>query len=110
MRNLRELRAEKEKLKAEIDEGLNNPFKSLTSKLQGFSNGNQNPMALFDKAEGGRNQLLDEGVKALLTIVASTAVSRFKLGALPKLLITSGVAMITPYVVDKAQGYFKKKN
>ncbi|MGI9527986.1 MAG: hypothetical protein ACR2MS_12835 [Weeksellaceae bacterium] len=109
MNNLEELRAKKAELKANIDEGLENPFKKVKGMLNQYTNGNQSPMSLFDKSEDGRNQLLDEGVKALLTLVASTAVTRFKLGPIPKLLLTTGVAIATPYVVDKVQDYLSEK-
>ncbi|WP_406628572.1 hypothetical protein [Ornithobacterium rhinotracheale] len=50
-----------------------------------------------------RNELIDEGAKTILTFVASSVVSRFKLGFIPKIIITSGVAFATPYVVDFVQ-------
>lgn len=109
MKNLNELQSKKAELKASIDEGFENPFKKVTGMLSKYTNGNQSPMSLFDKSEDGRNQLLDEGVKALLTLVASTAVSRFKLGPVPKLILTTGVAIATPYVVDKVQGLIYKE-
>ena len=55
------------------------------------------------------NDHMDESVKAVLTLVASTAVTRFKLGPVPKLLLTTGVAIATPYIVDKIQSAMRKK-
>ncbi|MXV39070.1 hypothetical protein GO491_10350 [Flavobacteriaceae bacterium Ap0902] len=109
MKNLNELRAKKEELKANIDQGFQSPFSSVLGLLQHYTNGNQSKLAMFDKSEDGRNQLLDEGVKALLTLAASAAVTRFKLGPIPKLLLTTGVAIATPYVVDKIQDLIHEK-
>ena len=100
---LNELRARKEQLKQELEGGFENPFDNVKQLLGKYTAGDANPVALFDKSENGRNELMDEGVKAILTIVASTAVTRFKLGPIPKLLITTGVAIATPYIVDKIQ-------
>lgn len=109
MKNLNDLRSRKAELRANIDQGFENPFNTVKGLLKQYTNGSQSPMALFDKSDDSRNQLMDEGVKAVLTLVASTAVSRFKLGPLPKFLLTTGVALATPYVVDKVQDFIHKK-
>lgn len=109
VRNIRELRARKKELKRKMEAGFDNPFSEVKGVLQNFTNGNQNPMALFDKSDESSNQLMDEGVKAVLTLAASTAVTRFKLGPVPKMLLTAGVALATPYVVGKIQKAIQKK-
>ncbi|MDO5655676.1 MAG: hypothetical protein Q4G27_06010 [Flavobacteriaceae bacterium] len=106
---LAELRQRKAMLKRELESGFENPFTPVKQLLGKYASGSTSPMAFFDKNEEGRNQLMDEGVKAVLTLVASTAVTRFRLGPVPKLLLTAGVAMATPYVVDKIQNYIHKK-
>ena len=106
---LETLRERKELLKKELDSGFENPFDNLKQLLGKYASGETSPTAFFDKSATGRNELMDEGVKALLTLAASTAVTRFKLGPVPKLLLTASVAIATPYVVDKIQSYFQKK-
>lgn len=106
---LAELRERKEQLQHEISDGFENPFDNVVKLLGKYSSGSSNPMALFDKSTDGRNELMDEGIKALLTIAASAAVTRFKLGPVPKLLLTAGVAIATPFIVDKIQSSIHKK-
>lgn len=106
---LTELRARKESLKQELESGFENPFDNLKKLLGQYASGTTSPTAMFDRSENGRNQLMDEGVKAVLTLAASAAVTRFKLGPVPKLLLTASVAIATPYVVDKIQSYIHKK-
>ena len=110
IKTLEELRERKAMLKQELDHGFENPFNGVKQMLNSYTSGNTSPMAIFDKSDAGRNQLMDEGVKALLTLAASTAVTRFKLGPLPKMLLTTGVAIATPFVVDKIQGYLRKES
>lgn len=108
-KNIKELRARKAEIKRKLDQGFESPLDNVKGILKGYTNGDQSPLALFDKTEDGRNQLMDEGVKAALTIVASAAVSRFKLGPVPKFLLTAGVAIATPIIVDKIQAAVTKK-
>lgn len=107
--SLEALRKRKEMLRKELDEGFTSPFDNLKNMLGKYTSGETSPTSIFDKSETGRNQLMDEGVKAILTLVASTAVTRFKLGPVPKLLLTSAVAIATPYVVDRIQSYIRRK-
>lgn len=110
IKNLAELRAKKASLQKELESGLPNPFSGVTDILTRYSSGHSNPLALFDKSDNhSRNELMDESVKAILTLVASTAVTRFKLGPIPKLLLTTGVAIATPYVVDRIQKAIRRK-
>lgn len=109
IKSLTELRERKAQLQKELDSGFENPLDNVKQLLGQYTSGNSNPLALFDKSQDGRNELMDEGVKALLTLVASTAVTRFKLGPVPKFLLTTGVAIATPYIVDKIQEKFRKK-
>ncbi|MDO5510006.1 MAG: hypothetical protein Q4F57_04870 [Weeksellaceae bacterium] len=106
--NIDELRRRKEDLRAQLDQGLDNPFEGLMSTITKFSKGKGGSgYNIFDKNENSRNELMDESVKAILTLVASAAVTRFRLGGIPKLILTAGVALATPFVVDKIQQRFR---
>lgn len=108
--NIDELRRRKEDLRAQLDQGLENPFEGLMSTISKFSKSSGGSgYNLFDKNSNSRNELMDESVKAILTLVASAAVTRFKLGGIPKLVLTATVALATPYVVDKIQQRFRSK-
>lgn len=110
IKNLEDLRAKKVRLQRELEKGVSTPFDGLTNVIDRYASGRSNPLSLFDKSGGyDRNELMDESVKAVLTLVASTAVTRFKLGPVPKLLLTTGVAIATPYIVDKIQSAMRKK-
>ena len=109
IRTLTDLRERKAMLKQELESGFENPFDNVKKLLGKFASDETSPTAIFDKSDAGRNELMDEGVKAILTLVASTAVTRFKLGPVPKLLLTTGVAIATPYVVDRIQNYIHRK-
>lgn len=110
IKNLTELRARKAMLQKELESGVPNPISGVTDILSRYASGQSNPIALFDKSDNlHRNELMDESVKAILTLVASAAVTRFKLGPIPKLILTTGVAIATPYIVDKIQTTIRKK-
>ena len=109
IKNLADLQERKTQLKEELESGFENPFSNVVDLLGKYASGNSNPLALFDKSADGRNQLMDEGIKAILTIVASTAVTRFKLGPIPKLLLTTAVAITTPIIVDKIQHAIRRR-
>ena len=109
IRNLRDLENRKLELKQNISNSFSNPLGSLTSFVKTVSNKKRRKEKynFFDKEGTQRNELLDEGAKAVLTLAASALVSRFKLGTIPKMIITSGVAFATPYIVDAIQKKLK---
>ena len=105
IRNIKDLENRKLELKDNISKAFSSPmggiatvFISLATKQLGSSKFN-----FFNRKRNQRNELLDEGTKAILTLLASSLVSRFKLGRVPKMIITSGVALATPYIVDVIQ-------
>lgn len=108
IKNLRDLRERKAQIKSEMGGGFENPFDKVKGLLSRYTEEGENPVALFEKNNLGRNELMDEGVKAVLTLAASTAVTRFKLGPVPKLVLAGAVAIATPWIVDKIQDKFNK--
>lgn len=109
IRSLKDLRRKKLELQQNLTRGIDNPMSNLTNLLGAFKNQRKtrkmNALALnagsFSKPQ--RNEFIDEGAKTVLTFIASAVASRFKLGVIPKIIVTSGVALITPFVVDFVQ-------
>lgn len=103
IRNIRELNIEKQKIKnsltKDLDKPLTNVF-SFLSTVRGLKKKRNNTVS---KKNVKRNIIIDEGTKAILTLAASATSSRFKLGIIPKIIITAGVSLATPYVVDFIQ-------
>ncbi|MBV7441438.1 hypothetical protein KRX57_08385 [Weeksellaceae bacterium TAE3-ERU29] len=105
IRNRKDLENKKLELKDSISNAFNNPIGGIATVLTTLANkqARRSRFNFIDKERNQRNELLDEGTKAILTLVASSLVSRFKLGRIPKMIITSGVALATPYIVDIIQ-------
>ncbi|CAI9429071.1 DUF883 domain-containing protein [Candidatus Ornithobacterium hominis] len=105
IRNIKDLQNKKSELKNNIENGINNPLSNVTSVLFNVLNKQRKKekFNLHNTERMQRNELMSEGIKAVLTLVASAAVSRFKLGTLSKMALTSTVAIATPYVVDLIQ-------
>lgn len=112
--NLKELRAEKQRIKQEL-ETKNNEKKSpaalliplaamLTKgkKKKGKKN-KKGMLALFNDKPKKNDSPLQNGVKEVLTLAATLAVSRFKMGSFAKVLVTAGVAILTPIIVEKLE-------
>ncbi|MGQ1943842.1 hypothetical protein [Ornithobacterium rhinotracheale] len=107
IRSLKDLRRKKLELQRNLTRGIDNPMSNLTNLLGAFNSQRKtkkmNNVLALGNSRQQRNEFIDEGAKTILTFVASSVVSRFKLGFIPKIIITSGVAFATPYVVDFVQ-------
>lgn len=104
--NLKELELKKQALKSNLTRGIDNPMSNIFSFLSVLRSSAQKTRK---RAMPERNELIDEGVKTILTLIASAAASRLKLGSIPKMIITSGVALATPYIVDFVQKKIRDK-
>lgn len=111
IRNLKDLEKRKLELRNSINTGIDNPMKTVTSLINTVKNKQerQKRLGLFSDDPEGDDEMMKEGVKALLTLTASLAVSRFKLGTLPKMILTTGVAIATPIIVDKIHKKLNEK-
>ncbi|MRJ07835.1 hypothetical protein EDL99_02900 [Ornithobacterium rhinotracheale] len=114
IKSLKDLRRKKLELQQNLTRGLDNPMSNLSNLLGAFKNQRKtnklNALALgSSSSKPQRNELIDEGAKTILTFIASAVVSRFKLGVIPKIIVTSGVALATPYVVDFVQKKIKNR-
>lgn len=107
IRSLKDLRRKKLELQQNLTRGIDNPMSSLTNLFRALNsqrkNKKLNKALALGSSKPRRNEFIDEGAKTVLTFIASAVVSRFKLGVVPKIIITSGVAFATPYVVDFVQ-------
>ncbi len=116
--NLKELKAEKQRIKQRLEqtkaENDKSPLKVLLPLLaiagKGKKKGKKEKknkkgaLSLFNPSPKKLDSPYEEGVKEVLTLVATLAVSRFKMGSLAKVLVTTGVAILTPIIVSKIQG------
>lgn len=111
IRNIKDLENRKLELKDNISNAFSNPIGGIATVLTTLANkqSRRSKYNFLDKEKSQRNELLDEGTKAVLTLLASSLVSRFKLGTIPKMIITSGVALATPYIVDAIQKKIKSR-
>ena len=111
IRNIKDLENRKLELKDSISNAFDNPIGGIATVLTTLANkqSRRSKYNFLDKEKSQRNELLDEGTKAVLTLLASSLVSRFKLGTIPKMIITSGVALATPYIVDAIQKKIKSR-
>lgn len=111
IRNIKDLENRKLELKDSISNAFDNPMGGIATVLSTLANkqARRSKFNFIDKERTQRNELLDEGTKAILTLIASSLVSRFKLGTVPKMIITSGVALATPYIVDAIQKKIRSK-
>lgn len=104
--NLKELQQHKNRLKSQRkSSGNGNPLNQVKSVITQYKSvPNLNAVASMN-----RNDLMDTGVKTTLTLAAGTIVSRFRLGAIPKLLLTIAVTAATPIIVDQIQKKMNKR-
>ncbi|QAR30487.1 hypothetical protein EQP59_03515 [Ornithobacterium rhinotracheale] len=107
IRSLKDLRRKKLELQQNLTRGLDNPISSIAGLFSAFNSQRKlrkmNKKLALSSEKPQRNELIDEGAKTVLTFIASAVVSRLKLGTIPKIIITSGVALATPYIVDFVQ-------
>lgn len=108
IRSLKDLNFEKQRIKSSLTRSLDNPITNIFSFLNIVRSTRKKRKAL-NKKKVERNEVVDEGAKALLTLIASAMASKLKLGLIPKMIVTSGVTMATPYIVDFVQKKLQSK-
>lgn len=101
--SLQDLKKRRHEIKSRLKNTEQSPL------VKGFSSlGNLDtdfePKIFFEmNSLNSNNQLVDAGVKTALSLVSGLIVSRFALGKVPKLLLAAGIAVITPFVIQKIQ-------
>lgn len=110
IRNLHDLQLKKAELKARIDKGIDSPIGNIVPLLSTIISKQKKRKHLQYGTENTPiKELMNEGINATLTLLISLAVTKLKLGTIPKLILTSTVSIATPYIVNKVQKKLQRK-